>query len=189
MKSCPLASHFCICGVTRSRHIWHKIIRMNFFSYLIKIGVVWGVLSGVGGPTGLSTGVTRRLALGENRHGEVKSFLGHHTRHHELAAFHLFFLLFTDRLGDWTECPSFLQSPNSTKELTQDREVEQLCAEVIAWRNFSWKKKYVLICMCFVSAGSGTLTHFCPSNIELNIEQSVALSCWIIWLYLSANIS
>ena len=98
MKSCPLASHFCICEVTRSRHIWHKIIRIIFFSYLIKIGVVWGVLSGVGGPAGLSPGVTRRLALGENRHGEVKSFLGHHTRHHELAAFHLFFLLL---LIDW----------------------------------------------------------------------------------------
>ena len=74
----------------------HKIIEMKFFPlYLIKIGVVWGVLSGVGGPAGLSTGVTRRLALGENRHGEVKSFLGHHTRHHELAAFHLFFFYYS----------------------------------------------------------------------------------------------
>ena len=105
---------------------------MKSFSYLIKIGVVWGVLSGVGGPAGLSTGVTRRLALGENRHGEVKSFLGHHTRHHELAAFHLFFFIITDRLGDWTECPSFLQSPNSIKELILDREVEQLRAKMIA---------------------------------------------------------
>ena len=46
----------------------------------------------------------------------------------------IFLLLFTDRLGDWTECPSFLQSPNSIKELTQDR------GGVVVCRNDCMKK-------------------------------------------------
>ena len=152
MKSCPLASHFCICGVTRSRHIWHKIIRMKFFSlYLIKIGVVWGVLSGVGGPTGLSTGVPRRLALGENRHGEVKSFLGHHTRHHELAAFHLFFLLFTDRLGGTGQnARAFFKAPTQSKS---SHKIERWCSWVPKWlhEETSVEKKNTYTSACALS--------------------------------------
>ena len=117
MKSCTLDSRepfLHLWSNTQSTYLTQNN-KNEIFSYLIKIGVVWGVLSGVGGPAGLSTGVTRRLALGENRHGEVKSFLGHHTRHHELAAFHLFFLLLLIDWGTGQNARAFFKVPTQPK--------------------------------------------------------------------------